>query len=108
MREIREIIGNLEMTEGARALALRIFEILAQAESEAHGVPVDEVHFHEVGAIDSIVDIVAAAVCFDDLGIRNVAVTASTGSYRYLCPRLPISLRRTGFRCGSLPERESW
>ena len=51
---------------------------LAQAESEAHGVPVDEVHFHEVGVIDSIVDIVAAAVCFDDLGITKVAVTGIT------------------------------
>ena len=78
MKEIREIIGRLTMTDGARALALRIFEILAQAESEAHGVPVDEVHFHEVGAIDSIVDIVAAAVCLDDLDITKVAVTGIT------------------------------
>ena len=62
MKEIREIIGGLDMTDSARALALRIFEILAQAESEAHGVPADEVHFHEVGAIDSIVDIVFASM----------------------------------------------
>ena len=59
MKEIREIIGRADMTEGARGLALKIFEILAQAESKAHRVPVDQVHFHEVGAVDSIVDIVA-------------------------------------------------
>ena len=78
MAEIREIIGGLQMTEGARALALRIFGILAEAEARAHGVSVEEVHFHEVGALDSIVDIVAAAVCLDDLGISRAAVPSVT------------------------------
>ena len=85
MAEIREIIGGLSMTDGARALALRIFGILAEAEAEAHGVTVEEVHFHEVGALDSIVDIVAAAVCLDDLGLTRVAVpkvTEGSGTVR--------------------------
>lgn len=74
MREIREIIEKGNMTEGARSLALKIFSILAEAESKAHQVPVEEVHFHEVGAVDSIVDIVAVAVCLDNLNIKNVIV----------------------------------
>lgn len=74
MREIREIIEKGNMTEGARSLALSIFSILAEAESKAHRVPVEEVHFHEVGAVDSIVDIVAVAVCLDNLNIKNVIV----------------------------------
>lgn len=74
MREIEKIIKEAEMTEGARRLALKIFGILAEAEAKAHGVPAEEVHFHEVGAVDSIVDIVAAAVCIDNLKIKEVII----------------------------------
>ena len=62
------------MTEKARKLALLIFDILAEAEAKAHDKPKNEVHFHEVGAVDSIVDIISIAVCFDNLGIDNVIV----------------------------------
>ena len=72
--EIREIINHTQMTENARSLALKIFEILAKAEAKAHATDIDHVHFHEVGAIDSIVDIIAVAVCIDNLGIGRVYV----------------------------------
>lgn len=72
--EIREIINHTQMTENARSLALKIFEILAKAEAKAHATDIDHVHFHEVGAIDSIVDIIAVAVCIDNLGIDKVYV----------------------------------
>lgn len=74
MKEIQDIIEQGNMTERARELTLRIFTILAKAESKAHHVPVEEVHFHEVGAVDSIVDIVAIAVCLDNLNITGVIV----------------------------------
>ena len=62
------------MTKAAKETAKKIFQVLAEAESKAHGVPAEEVHFHEVGAVDSIVDILAVSVCLDDLSIRKVIV----------------------------------
>jgi len=74
MKEITEILDSADLTDNARSIAKKIFEILAIAESKAHGVPVEEVHFHEVGAVDSIVDIISIAVCIDNLGITEVIV----------------------------------
>lgn len=75
LADVTAILNSGDLTPHARELALKIFGIVAKAESKAHGKPIDEVHFHEVGAIDSIVDIAAAAVCLDDLGIDDVVVT---------------------------------
>ena len=72
--EIREIILHSGITERAKKTALAIFQVLAEAEAKAHGTSIDEVHFHEVGAVDSIVDIVAAAVCLDNLAVDEVIV----------------------------------
>ncbi len=70
--DINKIIDKADMTDNAKNLAKKIFKIVAQAEAKVHGKDITEVHFHEVGAIDSIADIISFAVLFDDLNPQKV------------------------------------
>lgn len=72
--DVLAVIDRADMTDRARSLAVRIFTILGEAEAKAHGTTLDEVHFHEVGAIDSIVDVLSVAVCADSLGMEQAII----------------------------------
>ncbi|MGN0523722.1 MAG: LarC family nickel insertion protein [Eubacterium sp.] len=74
LEDIKKIIKSTSLSDNAKNIAIKIFEIIADAEAKAHGKPIEQVHFHEVGAIDSIVDIIAFAYCFDNLNITDVIV----------------------------------
>lgn len=79
--EIREMIERSFLTPAEKARAIAIFSALAQAEAKIHGVPIEDVHFHELGAVDSICDIVGAAVAIEALRIdRWYASKINVGS----------------------------
>jgi uncharacterized protein (TIGR00299 family) protein len=84
--DVEEILGRGSLSARQRELALRIFRRLAEAEAAAHGMPLEKVHFHEVGALDSIADIAGAAVALDLLGAERVTSRAvPTGSGMVKC-----------------------
>ncbi|MGN1022241.1 MAG: LarC family nickel insertion protein [Lachnospiraceae bacterium] len=97
LEQVNAILDAVDMEESARELAKKIFLVVAQAESKVHGAPIDEVHFHEVGALDSIADIIAIAVCYDDLkrreniaGVIVPALCEGTGTVRCQHGVLPV------------------
>ena len=75
-RDIRELIEKSSLSEFVRKRALRIFRRIAEAEGKIHGMSVEDVHFHEVGALDSIADIVLTCVGIEALGVEKVFVSA--------------------------------
>ncbi len=72
LKEIRTIISSAAISDSAKKTAISIFEALGAAEAKIHSVPVEEVHFHEVGAVDAMVDIVCAAVGAEALGVDEI------------------------------------
>ena len=72
LTEIRKIISAARISDSAKTTAIAVFEALGTAEAKIHNVSIDEVHFHEVGAVDALVDIVCAAVSAEALGVEEI------------------------------------
>jgi pyridinium-3,5-bisthiocarboxylic acid mononucleotide nickel chelatase len=93
LHHISRMIEAGEMPAPAKQTALAIFQRLGEAEAKVHGVGIEKVHFHEVGAVDSICDIVGAAFCLHDLGIEAVhaaAINVGSGTVNTEHGVLPI------------------
>lgn len=80
MKDIREIIDKSDLSDNIKKVSIEIFQNLAEAEGRVHGKPAEEVHFHEVGAVDSIVDIVGVSILMDMIKPDKV-----------ICSPLPLS-----------------
>ena len=76
LTDIIKIIEASDLTDSAKKIALDIFDIIGRAEAEVHGIPLEKIHFHEVGAVDSIIDICGAAYLLDKLNIDETYLTA--------------------------------
>jgi uncharacterized protein (TIGR00299 family) protein len=75
LSDIEKIISGSSLPEAVKQLSMKIFMKIATAEATVHGIDIEEVHFHEVGAIDSIIDIAGAAICFNALNVGAVYVS---------------------------------
>jgi uncharacterized protein (TIGR00299 family) protein len=104
--EVEEILGRGRLTDRQRELALRIFRRLAEAEATVHGMPLEKVHFHEVGALDSIADIAGAAIGLDLLGVeRFTSRSVPTGHGTVQCAHglMPIPAPATAELLKGIP-----
>ncbi|MCH7814297.1 MAG: nickel pincer cofactor biosynthesis protein LarC [Planctomycetes bacterium] len=93
LETIRQIIQDSDLSEQVRARAIAVFQRLAEAEAAVHGCSIEEVHFHEVGAVDAIADIVGAMVALEDLGVERVVcspLVVGSGTVRCAHGELPI------------------
>lgn len=106
MHEIGHIVGGLPLSERIRKDILAVFGMIAEAESHVHGVPVDEIHFHEVGTMDAVADITAVCVLMDRLAPDQVIVSpVHVGSGQVKCAHgiLPVPAPATAYILRDVP-----
>jgi TIGR00299 family protein len=107
--DIEKIIKDSALDNATKKLSGEIFMKIAQAEATVHGIPVDHVHFHEVGAVDSIIDVVGAAICYNALKVDAVHVsTVELGSGFVLCDhgKLPVPAPATAEIIKGIPVKK--
>lgn len=106
--EIKKLIENSGLSGRAKADSLKIFTVLAEAEAKIHGREIGDVCFHEVGAVDSIIDIAGAAVCFELLGADRIvssAVELGSGTVRCAHGLMPVPAPATAELAKRFPSR---
>jgi uncharacterized protein (TIGR00299 family) protein len=107
--EIKEMIGSSALSDNVKDLSIAIFMKVAEAEAKVHNKPVDAIHFHEVGAVDSIVDIVGAAICLNKLApdrIQCSTVELGGGSVRCTHGIYPVPAPATSEIIKNMPVRK--
>ena len=106
MAEIEAIINSLNIPENVKADVIEVYKLIAAAESNAHGKPVTDIHFHEVGTMDAIADITSVCLLFNKVGAKNIFASAiNVGSGQVHCAHgiLPVPAPATAFILKDIP-----
>ena len=106
LRDIAALLERLPLSEGVRAQVMAVYTRIAEAESAAHGCPVEQIHFHEVGAMDAVADITAVCLLMDRLAPERVVVSpVHVGSGQVRCAHgvLPVPAPATAYLLRGVP-----
>ena len=106
MHEIEHIIGHLDIPENVRNDAIGVYKLIAEAESHAHGCEISEIHFHEVGTMDAVADVVGTCLLINELNAdRIIASPINVGSGQVRCAHgiLPVPAPATAHILGGVP-----
>ena len=108
LRHVEELINQSTLSDAVKSRSLKIFELIAEAEAKVHNISKQAVHFHEVGALDSIADIVGAAICLDYLKVDKVmssAIQLGGGMVKCAHGIMPVPAPATALIVQNVPVR---